>query len=132
MAITVKRGGETSSIWSGSGWDVRLARRLGEALLIKFKIASKGGGTTDILVKIEKDSFDDVARTMFRTSNRSAMSAFIDALRGSEAAYRTIAILMLRAAPDAAIRAFGGALQDYSADRSSSTGSGPQTRELAA
>jgi hypothetical protein len=115
MAIEVHRGGESASYWSGSGWGMRLYGWVGRAasLNLRFKLASKGGGTTDVLVEIGETSFPEVAREMVKASAGVTIAAFVRALRGQEVYFNTLASLMIKAAPDVAIRAFGAALKEH-------------------
>jgi hypothetical protein len=82
MAIEVLRGGETARAWSGTGWDVSLVPSSPNAIRIKFKIASKGGGTTDVSVQVDSDSFKDFARAMMKANQNKAIKAFGAALQG--------------------------------------------------
>jgi len=65
MAISVLRGGETAYAWLGEGWAVRLDHA-DHAMLVKFKISSKGGGVTDVMVKADSRSFKAIASAMMK------------------------------------------------------------------
>lgn len=85
MTITVKRGGLTANYWSGRGNNVRLKHKEGSGdvpshVQIRFIMASKGGGDTEVQVEIDADSFDDLAKAMASTSREQAAKSFGAAL----------------------------------------------------
>jgi hypothetical protein len=75
MAISVLRGGETAYAWSGEGWAVRLDHA-DHAIMVKFKISSKGGGVTDVMVKADSRSFKTIAPAMLKADLVQSISAF--------------------------------------------------------
>jgi hypothetical protein len=81
MVIEVKRGGVTSPRWSGDGANVRvLPSREAERLSIRFDMPSKGGGYTDVAVRILPDSFEEIAKGMVVSDPIAAVRAFGKAL----------------------------------------------------
>jgi hypothetical protein len=81
MAIEVLRGGETASRWSGNGWGARLGTVKSGKVSVRFKMASKGGGTSDVLVKIDHENFEELAKAMMRANSKGAIKAFGVALQ---------------------------------------------------
>jgi hypothetical protein len=80
MAISVLRGGETAYAWSGEGWAVQLDHA-DNAIMIKFKISSKGGGVTDVMVKADSRSFRAIASAMMRADPVQSIEAFCAAMQ---------------------------------------------------
>ena len=77
MAIEVMRGGKTAPTWSGFGYNIKVSGVSDPARLsIFFEIASKGGGTTQIAVRVKPDSFDEVAAAMIKAAPKDAVRAF--------------------------------------------------------
>ena len=80
MAISVLRGGETAYAWSGEGWAVRLDHA-DHAIMVKFKISSKGGGVTDVMVKADSRSFKAIASAMMKADPARSIEAFCAAMQ---------------------------------------------------
>jgi hypothetical protein len=64
----VFRSGETVSYWNHETNDVEIDNFRGDPskLEIRFKLASKGGGVTDVSLRIEKLGFDAVLNEMWK------------------------------------------------------------------
>lgn len=81
MAIKVLRGGRTAREWSGYGKNVHVSHSKGDqwnesSADIGFFIDSKGGGETQILVKIQTQSFEALAKAMLKADPEAAIKAF--------------------------------------------------------
>lgn len=75
MAISVKRGGLTSTRWYGDGHDVRLHKG-DQGPTIDFCLPSKGGGTTEVRVSIDQGHFSELAWFMMQADPQAAIAAF--------------------------------------------------------
>ncbi len=89
MTIKIQRGGLSSRVWSGRGWDpkLRLSAYHPESITLDFKIDSggRGGGTTEVLVSIDGESFEHIAQTMIQANPKAASRAFAAALQAHAA-----------------------------------------------
>lgn len=86
MSIEVLRGGVTAREWSGSGRNVRVSTDdlHYSAFQIRFDMPSKGGGDTDVLVRVTASSFKEIAEAMMVTNPQAAARAFGAALQKIE------------------------------------------------
>lgn len=67
----VRRSGATSRHWDNATHEVRVYSE-DNALVVRFDIASKGGGTTELEVMIYPCDFDKLLEGMMRASPQSA------------------------------------------------------------
>ena len=82
MTIEIKRGGESTGYWSDDGWDVEVLHNTpGKNIEIRFSIASKGGGTTNVIVCVNSDSFGQITNAMMKADADRAIKAFESAMR---------------------------------------------------
>jgi hypothetical protein len=82
MTIEIKRGGESTGYWSEDGWDVEVLHNTpGKNIEIRFSIASKGGGTTNVIVCVNSDSFGQITNAMMKADTDRATKAFESAMR---------------------------------------------------
>lgn len=86
MSIDVRRGGETANTWSNDPYSIRINVKQGfnecEAVVLDFKMPSKGGGVTEVRVDIEPDIFEKLAKLMMEADDAAAITAFGKALAG--------------------------------------------------
>jgi hypothetical protein len=87
VAIKAYRSGETAAYWSADPYEETLnagrpALQNVERPIIffKFKMASEGGGVTDVLLEVSSESFESVAKTIVETNEDAAIRAFGAAL----------------------------------------------------
>jgi hypothetical protein len=82
MAINVKRKGETANRWKGNAWDPRLLFDSEKKnVQITFSIASKGGGTTEVMAQLDGESFGNLAFAMIHADPEAAIEAFETAMK---------------------------------------------------
>lgn len=81
MAINVLRGGKTANNWSGHGWNTKLGNLKAGPIFVRFEMASKGGGVSDVMVKLDKDEFERIAKAMMRSNPKAAIKAFAAAMQ---------------------------------------------------
>lgn len=87
MPIKVQRGGKTSPTWSNDPYDIRLGYFPSDPddrpgqVYLMFRMPSKGGGTTDVRVEFPLDTFEDLASQMMRANRDAAILAFGKALQ---------------------------------------------------
>lgn len=79
MPITVNRGGVSSRDWYESGLKAD-ATSYNDELKIRFELDSKGGGRTDVMVNIDKDSYAKLIGLMFKCDFERTITAFGSAL----------------------------------------------------
>jgi hypothetical protein len=72
-ASTVRRGGITANRWYGTIYSV--AVNAASELQIRFSMASKGGGYTDVQVEIPPDDFQTILEMMSLVDRQVAMEA---------------------------------------------------------
>lgn len=75
MTITVLRDGATAHHWSGQGRDFQLRCDGQLWVAMDFSMPSKGGGTTDVSVRIDAASFKDLCEAMMRVGPNEAVKA---------------------------------------------------------
>lgn len=79
MPITADRGGVTANYWYESGIKVDAAVQSGDVKL-RFKLDSKGGGTTDVRINIDPASFQQIIDCMLECEFSHAVNAFAKSL----------------------------------------------------
>ncbi len=86
MTIKAYRSGETAAYWSADPYEETLnagrppLRNVEGIIFFKFKMPSKGGGVTDVLLEVSSESFETVAKTMMEANEDVAIRAFGAAL----------------------------------------------------
>jgi hypothetical protein len=76
MTISVKRCGVTARYWAFETDDVSVSARGDETVSLDFSISSKGGGRTRVSVRIDYESFCEIACTMIKVDQDEAIKAF--------------------------------------------------------
>ena len=64
MTIKAYRAGETVSHWSNDPYCEKLSQ-ITDQILFDFSMPSKGGGVTEVQLRVTGESFDAVAKAMF-------------------------------------------------------------------
>ena len=75
MAITASRGGVTSNYWYESGIKCQ-AEAFGNELKIRLKLDSKGGGTTQVQINVERKSYQELLDLMLQCDFEQTVIAF--------------------------------------------------------
>ena len=83
MTIKAFRAGETARTWSDDPNDETLSCEI-DYISVRFSMPSKGGGVTEVDVRITPDSFGDFAKAMVTVESAAAIRAFGAALAGYE------------------------------------------------
>jgi hypothetical protein len=73
MSIKAFRSGETSPTWSDYEKIVTRYSRLD----FEFSMPSKGGGVTEVSLRISPDNFEDVAKACFQPSFDACLSGWM-------------------------------------------------------
>ena len=81
MAIKVKRGGITARTWTPVNHPVTLNHSQGDSVSIRFMMDSKGGGVTEVLVEVDRESFGAFVQHMMAADRNAALKAFGHALQ---------------------------------------------------
>jgi hypothetical protein len=79
MSFKAFRSGETSPKWSDDPYDEKIVTRH-KRLDFEFSMPSKGGGVTEVSLRVSPDSFEDVAKAMLTAGEDEAIRAFGAAL----------------------------------------------------
>ena len=79
MSIKAHRSGETSPHWSHDPYGEKIVTRF-DRLDFEFSMPSKGGGVTEVSLRIAPESFAEVARAMLTADEDAAIRAFGEAL----------------------------------------------------
>lgn len=85
----VRRSGQTARYWTNEPTAVRLRVDHGDgtsALILSFKLNSKGGGRTEVEVEVGPEDFADVVSAMADRSRAAAMTAMTTELAKQVAA----------------------------------------------
>ena len=75
MGITASRGGVTSSTWYETGIPVSVEESSG-AVGLRLTLDSKGGGQTDVLVKIPPEDFEHLIKQMIAINPDKTIGGF--------------------------------------------------------
>jgi hypothetical protein len=86
MSVKAFRSGETSPNWSEDPYGEKVVTRH-KRLDFEFSMPSKGGGVTEVSLRVSPDSFEDVAKAMLTASEDEAISAFGAALQARKPAH---------------------------------------------
>jgi hypothetical protein len=70
---TVKRGGVTAKYWYGTIQSVSISAAA--EMRIRFSMSSKGGGDTQVEMRIEPEDFSTIVETMMLVDRQAAMEA---------------------------------------------------------
>jgi hypothetical protein len=81
MSIKAYRAGLTATDWSSDPYDERLiAPQQSNCFKFHLKMPSKGGGVTEVELRISSESFTSVAEAMMAVNEDAAIRAFGAAL----------------------------------------------------
>lgn len=84
MAIKAYRSGETSRSWSDDPYNEALSNN-GNELCIDLKMPSKGGGVTEVQVRISYEGFIAIVAEMAKMKNWGLTEAFgLELVLGSD------------------------------------------------
>ena len=86
MTIIIRRKGLTAPYWSTveAAYPAVYATKLPNAVCVDFTMSAKGGGRTQVIVRMKADSFKELASAMVRADHAEAIKALEAALRSAE------------------------------------------------
>ena len=76
MTIKAYRSGETATYWSADPYYEKLTHQDNQ-ITFEFSMPSKGGGGTEVQVRITSESFEAVAKAMNDANEEVAARAFV-------------------------------------------------------
>jgi len=89
MAIEFKRKGRTAKDWYSYGPAYAFGFAPDRSLNVALDLASKGGGVTEVMIQADAESFREIALAMIVADREAAISAFGEALQWKPRHLRT-------------------------------------------
>jgi hypothetical protein len=84
LRAEIYRSGETVSKWNHETDDVQVNKLISEPskLELRFKLASKGGGVTDVSVRIGTIGFDTLLNEMWKVAPEKVVKLMVRQMHG--------------------------------------------------
>jgi hypothetical protein len=111
--VTIKafRRGETAHRWTDDCRNEKLTHEA-DQIFFTLSMPSKGGGFTEVYLRVTSESFEDVAKAMNDTNQNAAIRALVRAVPWIEGGWALIIQAMMDADERAAIQTVGQVLQN--------------------